>query len=275
DEREGLWRSPNLTSNALAFLQYTSGSTASPKGVMVSHANLLANVSAISRAFALTEQSIGVCWLPLYHDMGLIGNVFGTLYSGGRCFVMSPTAFLQRPMRWLRAISRYRATISGGPDFAYDLCARKVSSEELTDLDLSSWQVAVNGAEPVRQQTLAHFAATFGPCGFRDEAFYPCYGLAEATLLVSGEHNPVTPKSLGIDRPSLEQNRVVVGAGESKGSRSLVCRGRPVAETEVAIVDPHTLRRRGLNEVGEIWVAGPHVAQGYWNRPEESAAVFE
>jgi hypothetical protein len=188
---------------------------------------------------------------------------------------MTPTAFLQRPMRWLQAISCYRATISGGPDFAYDLCARKVSSEKLTGLDLSSWQVAVNGAEPVRQETLANFATVFGPCGFRDQAFYPCYGLAEATLLVSSQHNPATPKILGIDRPSLEQNRVIASARESTGARSLVCCGRPVAETEVAIVDPRALRRRGPHEVGEIWVAGPHVAQGYWNQTDESAAVFQ
>jgi acyl-CoA synthetase (AMP-forming)/AMP-acid ligase II len=273
DDLARAWQAPDICGGTLAFLQYTSGSTASPKGVMVSHGNLLANIGMISRAFALTEQSVCVGWLPLYHDLGLIGNVLGTLQAGGRCVLMAPPAFLQRPARWLEAISRYQAHISGGPDFAYDLCARKVSAEELTGLDLSSWRVAVNGAEPVRRETLANFAKVFGPRGFRSDAFYPCYGLAEATLLVTG--GPFAGSTLRAERRSLEQNRVVVTDEGNVESRCLVGCGHSYAEEEIIIVDPQTLERCPTNQVGEIWVAGPHVAKGYWNRPDESAAVFQ
>ncbi|HYP52685.1 MAG TPA: fatty acyl-AMP ligase, partial [Pyrinomonadaceae bacterium] len=186
DRHAELWRAPSLTPDSLAFLQYTSGSTSAPKGVMVTHGNLLANERVIQHAFRQTEESVIVGWLPFYHDMGLIGNVLQPLYLGARCVLMSPLAFLQKPLRWLEAVSRYRATTSGGPNFAYELCARKVTAEQRAALDLSSGEVAFNGAEPIRADTLEMFAEAFAECGFRREAFHPCYGLAEATLIVSG-----------------------------------------------------------------------------------------
>ena len=180
------WSDPGASGSTMAFLQYTSGSTAAPKGVMVTHGNLLHNEEMIRQAFGQTADSVIVGWLPLYHDMGLIGNVMQPLYLGARCVLMSPIAFLQSPKRWLAAISHYRATTSGGPNFAYDLCVRKVTAADRADLDLASWDTAFNGAEPVRAETMERFAEAFGGCGFQAKAFFPCYGLAEATLFVSG-----------------------------------------------------------------------------------------
>jgi acyl-CoA synthetase (AMP-forming)/AMP-acid ligase II len=259
------WRAPDLGSGDLAFLQYTSGSTASPKGVMVTHGNLLDNEERIRRAFRQSEESVVVGWLPLYHDMGLIGNVLQPLWSGGRCILMSPGAFLQRPARWLEAISRYRATTSGGPSFAYDLCVRRVGPEQRAGLDLSSWQVAFNGAEPVRRATMERFAEAFAPCGFRREAFIPCYGLAEATLLVTAGR--VTAVADGSDRSD----------GSVRSTAVVSCGSVPEGEeggSELRIVEPETGRACGAGEEGEIWVAGPSVAAGYWNRPEETREVF-
>jgi amino acid adenylation domain-containing protein len=253
------WRPPALRSSDLAFLQYTSGSTAAPKGVMVTHANLLANEAAIARAFAQSEESVVVGWLPLYHDMGLIGNVLQPLWSGGSAVLMAPLAFLQRPRRWLAAIGRYRATTSGGPDFAYALCAARLPPAERAGLDLTSWRVAFDGAEPVRAETLDRFAEEFAPCGFRREAFLPCYGLAEATLFVAGagaEEAPVV--------------REVDGSG---GRRRVGC-GQPAAGIRVVIVEPESRTLQPPGREGEIWVAGPGVAAGYWGRPEETADTF-
>jgi acyl-CoA synthetase (AMP-forming)/AMP-acid ligase II/acyl carrier protein len=245
------WREPDLGAGDIAFLQYTSGSTAAPKGVLVTHGNLLDNEERIRRAFGQSAESVLVGWLPLYHDMGLIGNVLQPLWNGGRCILMSPQAFLQRPARWLEAISRYRATTSGGPNFAYDLCVRRVGPEQRAALDLSSWQVAFNGAEPVRRATLDRFAAAFASCGFRREAFVPCYGLAEATLLVSAG---------------------ALASNTSDGSGPVSC-GAP-AGGEVVVVDPETGVALAPGAEGEIWVGGPSVAAGYWNRPAETAETF-
>jgi len=186
DDLIAQWTDPMVAADTLAFLQYTSGSTAAPKGVMVSHANLLHNEEVIKNVFKQTAESIIAGWLPLYHDMGLIGNALQPLYLGTHAVLMSPASFLQRPFRWLQAISRYRASTSGGPNFAYDLCVRDISKDEKATLDLCSWTVAFNGAEPIREDTLDRFSSAFAECGFRRDAFHPCYGLAEATLLVSG-----------------------------------------------------------------------------------------
>jgi acyl-CoA synthetase (AMP-forming)/AMP-acid ligase II len=268
------WQDPTVSSNTLAFLQYTSGSTAAPKGVIVSHGNLMYNERMIKQAMEHTEQSTCVSWLPPYHDMGLIGTLLQPLYIGASCSFMSPLDFLQKPFRWLQAISRYRAHTSGAPNFAYDLCVRKITPEERATLDLSSWRVACNGAEPIRYQTLELFARTFEPCGFRQEAFYPCYGLAEATLLVSGSLKSSSPVILAVQRPPLEQRRVVAISAHNGNTQTLVGCGQSWLEEKIIIVDPQSLSRCPPDQVGEIWVSGPNVAEGYWNRPEETEHTF-
>ncbi|MFL6284933.1 MAG: amino acid adenylation domain-containing protein [Pyrinomonadaceae bacterium] len=270
----GLWREPDVDGETLAFLQYTSGSTAAPKGVMVTHGNLLHNEELIRRAFDQSEESVIVGWLPLFHDMGLIGNVLQPLYVGARCVLMSPTAFLQSPFGWLEAISRYRATTSGGPNFAYDFCVRKVTPAQRETLDLSSWEVAFDGAEPVRAETLERFCAAFGPCGFRREAFFPCYGLAEATLFVSGGPKGGGPRVGEFRRSALERNEVLPASDDGQDSRSLVSCGDAPREQQVRVVDPESLKQCPAGRVGEIWVTGASVARGYWNRPEETERVF-
>ncbi len=269
---EADWREPEVGVDTPAFLQYTSGSTSLPKGVIVSHGNLLHNEEMIRQAFRQSGESVVVSWLPLYHDMGLIGGVLQPLFVGARCVLLSPVAFLQRPGRWLEAIDRYRGTTSGGPNFAYELCVRKVDPGWRERLDLSSWQVAFNGAEPVRADTLERFARHFSPCGFRREAFYPCYGLAEATLLVSAHAAATAPRVLPLEVEALERQRVRVSDEETARSRPLVASGRGYAE--IVIVDGETAVRLPSDQIGEIWVASPSVAQGYWNRPEESARTF-
>jgi amino acid adenylation domain-containing protein len=268
------WRDPGLTRETLAFLQYTSGSTITPRGVMISHGNLFYNSAMIQRTFRSTPGTRAVFWLPLYHDMGLIGGVLQVIYCGCSCTMFSPVAFLQDPYRWLETITATGATISGGPNFAYDLCARKLSDEQRSRLDLSSWTVAFNGAEPVRAETLDRFAERFAACGFRREAFLPCYGLAEATLLVSGRPDMAPPVMLPVAAAAIEQNQILPAPATGPGTRTLVGSGRVVAGQEVLIVDPATRVRCADSVVGEIWVSGPSVAGGYWNQPELSTECF-
>jgi acyl-CoA synthetase (AMP-forming)/AMP-acid ligase II len=273
------WSDPGVSGSTLAFLQYTSGSTAAPKGVMVSHGNLLHNEEMIRQAFHQTAESMIVGWLPLYHDMGLIGNVLQPLYLGARCVLMSPIAFLQSPKRWLAAISRFRATTSGGPNFAYDLCVRKIAPADRADLDLASWDLAFNGAEPVRPETMARFAEAFAGCGFKAGAFFPCYGLAEATLFVAGGSAAgsaaAAPRIAAFDRVQLEAGTARPLPAADPASRTLVSCGRAWLGQELAIVDPATLTRCPDGQVGEIWLRGPSVAQGYWRRPEATAETFD
>ncbi len=271
----GEWREPEVNGDTLAFLQYTSGSTALPKGVMVTHGNLLHNEEMIQAAFRQSERSVIAGWLPLYHDMGLIGNVLQPLYAGAPCVLMSPVAFLQRPLRWLRAISRYRATTSGGPNFAYDLCVKRIPPAERHGLDLSCWEVAFNGAEPVRADTLERFAEAFAPFGFRRKVFYPCYGLAEATLFVSGGRVEEPPVVAGFRPGDLERDRVAPADSLDPSARSLVGNGTAWDGQEIVIADPETGLRCPPDQVGEIWVAGPSIAGGYWGRPEESERTFQ
>ncbi len=269
------WKEPAVDGGTLAFLQYTSGSTGVPKGVMLTHENLLHNQEMIRLAFRQTAESVIVGWLPLYHDMGLIGNVLQPLYVGARCVLMTPMAFLQKPARWLQAVTRYRATTSGGPNFAYQLCVAKITQEEREGLDLSSWDAAFNGAEPVRAETLRGFAETFASCGFRREAFYPCYGLAEATLFVSGGQAAREPVVVNARASALEAGRAeVVPEGEAD-ARALVSCGGAFLGQRVAVVEPGTSRRCAEGQVGEVWVKGPSVAAGYWARPDESEATFQ
>jgi acyl-CoA synthetase (AMP-forming)/AMP-acid ligase II len=271
---EAAWREPAVTPDTLAFLQYTSGSTALPKGVMLTHANLLHNSALIYRSFGHSPDSRAVIWLPPYHDMGLIGGILQPCYGGFPVTLLPPAAFLQCPFRWLQAISRTRATISGGPNFAYDLCTRKVSPEQKATLDLSSWRVAFTGAEPVRHETLEAFAAAFERCGFRRESFFPCYGLAEATLFVTGSQVGALPACRPVSRAALGQNRVAPAAPREKDARMLVGCGQAPPGQEVVIADPQSLTRCTPGHVGEIWVSGPSVARGYWDRPEETGRTF-
>ena len=247
-----------------------------PKGVMVSHRNLLHNQQLIQQAMQHTEKTIFVGWLPLFHDMGLIGNMLQPLYLGIPCILMSPVAFLQSPVRWLQAISRYKATTSGGPNFAYDLCVSKITPTQRATLDLSSWEVAFNGAEPVRAETLERFSATFSQCGFRASAFYPCYGMAETTLIVSGGRVRVPPVIQTVEKQALEQNRVVQadGANDADWTRTVVGCGQTLLDQQIVIVHPENLSKCLPNQVGEIWVSGSSVAQGYWRRPEETEYTF-
>jgi acyl transferase domain-containing protein/acyl-CoA synthetase (AMP-forming)/AMP-acid ligase II/acyl carrier protein len=265
------WQRPAITSDTLAFLQYTSGSTGVPKGVMVSHGNLLYNSALVAHACQQPSDAHAVTWLPLYHDLGLIGGILQPLYSGYESTIMAPTAFLQRPIRWLQAISRTRATLSGGPNFAYDLCVRKITAEQKATLDLSSWVSAANGAEPVCAETLERFAAAFAPCGFRREALLPCYGLAEATLFVCGTRGSTVST---FDSKALEQHKAVETATEEANSHALVSLGSPPPEQKLVIVDTETLTQCPPGLVGEIWVSGASIAQGYWQHPEETAYTF-
>ncbi|MEM9291609.1 MAG: amino acid adenylation domain-containing protein [Acidobacteriota bacterium] len=257
-----------------ALIQYTSGSTASPRGVRITHANLLANERLITAAFAVDENSVIVSWLPLYHDMGLIGGVLQPLATGAHCVLMSPFAFLRRPQRWLEAISRYRGTVSGGPNFAFDHCARKIPQEALEGLDLSSWRVAFNGSEPVRVETLRRFSKRFSSAGFSSAAFYPCYGLAEATLFVTGGKVGEGPMVISTDAEGLEVRRRLEAASRGRPARRLVACGSPGVDHELLIVDPQLRRPVPAGMEGEIWLRGPSVARGYWHRPAETEQLF-
>jgi myxalamid-type polyketide synthase MxaB len=269
------WRPACTRGDDLALLQYTSGSTQAPRGVMVTHANLMHNSELIRRHFGHDEHSCGVIWLPPYHDMGLIGGLLQPLYAGFPVVLMSPAAFIQRPLRWLQAVSRYRATTSGGPNFAYELCVQRIAPQDRAGLDLSSWEVAFNGSEPVCHDTLRRFAETFAACGFRREAFQPCYGLAEATLLVSAGAPLRPPTVRWVQVCGLEQNRVVDTASAAAEGKALVGCGRVDPEQRVVVVQQETGRCCAAQEVGEIWVQGPSVARGYWERPDETRASFQ
>jgi acyl-CoA synthetase (AMP-forming)/AMP-acid ligase II/acyl carrier protein len=271
------WQIP-LHSDTLAFLQYTSGSTGAPKGVMLSHGNLLHNATITYELMGHSPESVFVSWLPVYHDMGLIGGILQPLYGGFPCILMPPASFLQRPYRWLQAISQYRGTTSGAPNFAYELCIEKITAEQRQSLDLSSWAVAFNGAEPVRSHTLERFAAAFADCGFRSAAFYPCYGMAEATLMVSGGRKAEPPIVKTVQKTALEQHRIAdveTNLHTLEDTQALIGCGQSVPQQQVVIAHPETLTRCAPNEVGEIWVSGPSVGQGYWHRPDETAQIFQ
>ena len=271
------WKEPGGAADGLAFLQYTSGSTSAPKGVMVGHDNLLHNSAYIHHGFEHTPESVSVTWLPAFHDMGLIDGIVQPLYAGFTCYMMPPTSFLQRPVRWLRAVSRYRATHSGGPNFAYEHCVNKIRPEQRSELDLSCWRVAYNGAEPIREETLRRFAASFEGCGFRASAFYPAYGLAEATLKVSGGSRGKPPVTCKLEAAPLEENTVVEADAscDAQNVRTLVGSGRTALGTEAVVVEPSSMNECAEGSVGEIWVSGPGVARGYWNRPELTEQTFK
>lgn len=271
------WEPPDIDGDTTATLQYTSGSTRAPKGVVVTHGNLLANLVAIHEAWGGDDQKVAVCWLPQHHDMGLIGGILQSVYVGGTTVLMSPAGFITRPMRWLEAMSRYRATIATAPNFAYQLCVERSTAEERAALDLSQWSTAMNGAEPVQASTLRAFAEAFAPAGFRLEAFLPVYGLAEATLLVSGGSDAAAPVVRHIDRKALGEDRVVEitdAADDDPGVVELVGCGRPRGGQQIVIADPETRRRRDAEQIGEIWISGPCVAHGYRGKPEDTEQTF-
>lgn len=269
------WRHAPLDSDSLAVLQYTSGSTGTPKGVMLSHANIMHNVALICHSFEPSPTCVGMSWLPTYHDMGLVGGVLKPMFLGRPSVMMSPMAFLQKPVRWLRAVSHYRVTISGGPNFAYDLCVQKVTDEQLQGLDLSSWDVAFNGAEPIRSSTLSGFCDRFGSVGFQREAFFPCYGMAETTLIVTGSVKQNPPVLRAFDGSKMDEYRVVPAESGQEGARELVGCGRVLPDEEVLIVDSETRCRLGPDDIGEIWVSSPSVGQGYWNKEDATRETFQ
>lgn len=265
------FRRPDVAAGELAFLQYTSGSTGSPKGVMVSHANILNNEAMIERAFGHDSSTVFVGWLPLYHDMGLIGNVFQPLYLGIPSILFSPMRFLVSPVTWLRAISQWGATTSGAPSFAYEHCVQRITEEDMQGIDLSSWRVAYNGAEPVKAHVIEAFSRKFASHGFRREAFYPCYGMAETTLFVSGGAPTAPVVTLPVKGEDLTRNRIVP---DPASSTVLVGCGQTHGEHRVRIIDPESLESLPDGQIGEIWVSGPSVTQGYWSKPELTEATF-
>jgi acyl-CoA synthetase (AMP-forming)/AMP-acid ligase II len=266
---------PDISGNTLAFVQYTSGSTGSPKGVMISHDNIAHNSVYIQKAFELTEKSVSVTWLPSFHDMGLIDGIIQPLYTGFLGVVMSPESFLKNPMVWLQAITKYRATHSGGPNLGYELCVRRITTEQQKNLDLSSWISAYNGAEPIRRKTLDNFSDKFRSSGFKSQYFYPCYGMAEATLMISGGNIKDEPVYFNVQSESLKNNQIVESEKDSENYQEFVGCGHVWQDMKVKIVDPESCLECGENQVGEIWVSGSSIAQGYWQEAEKTIATFQ
>jgi acyl-CoA synthetase (AMP-forming)/AMP-acid ligase II len=258
---------PSPDPQHIAFLQYTSGSTSEPKGVAVSHANLLANLEMIRLALGNTRHSTYVNWVPLYHDMGLILNALEALYVGALCVLMAPNAFMQRPLAWLRAISHYRAEVGCSPNFGFDLCVSRYRAEQMEGIDLSSWKVALNGAEPVHAETIKRFIETFAGHGFDPDAVFPAYGMAEATLLISGGRRSDGHLTRTVSRSALQAHKVVAAADEADVQMLIGC-GRALAGEQIAIVEPDSRKPLPAGQVGEVWVHGPNVARFYWRNPE-------
>lgn len=267
------WKDLGASEKDLAFLQYTSGSTGEAKGVMVSHGNLLHNLELIKVACQFGPHSQGVSWLPPYHDMGLIAGILEPLYANYPMTLFSPLDFLQKPLRWLKALSKYKGTMTGGPNFAYELCVRKASPEFIQSIDLSHWDLASSGAEPVQAGTIHRFYETFKACGFKFESFFPSYGLAENTLIVCGHKNFKASDIKHLDKKAFEQHKVVE-VSPSDSTLSIVSCGPNIADQKIIIVNPENFAELPSDEVGEIWISGPSVAQGYWNKPDKNEEIF-
>lgn len=263
---------PKLDRETLAYLQFTSGSTGAPKGVEVTHGNLLHNCALLAEALEPQDEARIVSWLPFFHDWGLIGCVIFPLAMRVSCYFLDPMEFLYSPRRWLDAISRFRATISGSPNFGYQLCCDAIRDSDRKELDLSTWEVAMVGAEPVRKETLERFTAAFSRCGFRREALYPTYGLAESTLIATGGRPGSSPVYLTADRVALENRQVVITTEESPRSVTLVGCGRALGEQDLRIVDPDTHEDCSAERVGEVWISGESVSRGYWQHTDGSGS---
>jgi acyl-CoA synthetase (AMP-forming)/AMP-acid ligase II len=272
-DRANEWRPPDIDGDALALIQYTSGSVSAPKGVMVSHTNVLENERMLQTAHGYDSTFTVVSWLPIAHDWGLIGTLLLPLYVGVHSVLIGTEAFLQEPVCWLRTISRYPRVMSGAPNFAYELCAAKIPAPERAGLSLAGWERAGVSAEPVRRGTIARFLEAFGPHGFRSEALYVAYGLAEATLSVSSTRKPHAPRALRLSKAAFESGRVVEAAPDAAVVELMSC-GRVNDGLTAAIVDPTTCARCPPDSIGEIWLAGDSIARGYWSNPSETAAVF-
>ena len=266
------WQDPEVTADDLAFFQYTSGSTGKPKGVMITQGNLIYNSETIRHAFEHTPESVMGTWLPVFHDMGLIGGIIQPLYVGFPSVMMSPVELIQRPRLWLETISHHKITTSGGPNFAYDLVARQVNPKDIENLDLSSWRVAFSGAETVRAATLKKFTEVFTPFGFKAEYFYPCYGMAEATLFISGGPVATAPTIQQMDVKALQENRAVISTESDLG---IVSCGKTWLDDVVVVVDPETKTEVEDGNVGELWACGKGIGQGYWQKPEETEETFK
>jgi acyl-CoA synthetase (AMP-forming)/AMP-acid ligase II len=275
EETSTTWKAPSVGPDTLAFLQYTSGSTGTPKGVMLSHANLIADIELIHEKFGHTQESVAIHWLPPYHDMGLIGAILTPVHGAFPAVLMSPMSFLRRPYRWLQAIHREsRPTSAGAPNFAFELCMRKTTPEQRAELDLSNWVVAYTGAEPIRPSTLASFTDAFSSSGFEDHFHYPCYGLAEATLLITGASKPDLPVTKIVEAQPLEDRRVVSAQEASETTKELVSVGSASTNHTLKIVDPASLTECESDTIGELWIHAPIVAQGYWRQSERTTDIF-
>ncbi|MGL5873703.1 MAG: fatty acyl-AMP ligase [Xenococcaceae cyanobacterium] len=269
------WQDPEVDRDALAYLQYTSGSTSTPKGVMLSHYNLMHHCAYLQKACSYDSNSVSVTWMPYFHDYGLVEGMMVPLYNGTPCYLMSPFSFIKRPIQWLQNMSKYRATHSQAPNFAYDLCTRRVQDKQIAELDLSNWQAAGNAAEPINPKVMERFVEIFSPCGFSWQSFAPSYGLAEYTLLVSTTPKGSAPVIARLEATALEKDKIVAAkADKEDGVRTVPSCGRLVCDTKVAIVRPDSMTRCAEDEVGEIWVSDPSVAQGYWQRKEETDRTF-
>ncbi|MEI5640047.1 MULTISPECIES: AMP-binding protein [unclassified Pseudoalteromonas] len=265
----------DLELDQVAFLQYTSGSTGTPKGVMISHKNIIGNVSHLTQTSDATDQDVFVNWLPLFHDLGLVTAILWPVYLGTSSTLMSPATFVREPVNWLQAIHHYRGTMCGAPNFAYNLCTKKVSDAAIDKLDLSSWKVAYNAAEPVNADTLRQFSDRFATCGFEHNSFYPGYGMAEATVFITGITREGRPKTILCDKAALGEFKLQSSDDKATDLTSeLVSCGFAEKEHHVCIVDPNTKHELVEGLVGEVWFAGPSVADGYWGLNEASSEVF-
>ncbi len=267
------WQNPKVSKDDILLLQYTSGSTGSPKGIMVSHGNMIHDSECIRQSFGFDENMIVVNWLPNFHDMGLIGNLIQPAYVGGSVITMTPMRFIQEPLNWLKCISKYKGTCSGAPNFAYDYCVDKIPADSVKDLDLSSLNVLYNGSEPVRKQTIERFAKHFKDAKFSSRQFFPCYGMAETVLIITGGDYTAEPVYFNADVKALENNKAIL-AKEGSESRQLTACGFPWLGMSVMIVNPETKLPCPKGEIGEIWAKGSSITKGYWNKPEETEHTY-